>query len=114
MPVGLTGRYFDAALYGDAVHIGTIVATTTKNNHDTATPFNNTGEALKGKLLLIQPDAACYVRQVDSTSGTVTTSNGVKLAADQLFYFQMRSTKGFLACVSVSGTTNLKVFELNG
>lgn len=114
MPAPLSGQFLDQSMYGDPVLLGTIVATTTKNNSDTAVAFNATGEALKGKLLVLQPDADCYVRQVDTAAGTVTTANGIKLAADQLFYMGMRSTKGFIACVAVSGTANLRVFELNG
>lgn len=114
MPSPLNGTLLDAAIYGDPVYIGTIVATTTKNNHDTAVAFNNTGEALKGMLLLVQPDAACYIRQVDTNAGTVTTTNGVKIAADQLFPVNMRSNKGWVACVPVSGTVNLRVFQMNG
>lgn len=115
MPAPLMEPHLGAAIYGDPVYLGTIAATTTsKNNHSTGTAFNNTGEALKGKLLLVQPDVACYVRQVSANDGTASSTNGVKLAADQIFYLSMRSTKGWLACVSVSGTVNLRVFEMNG
>jgi len=115
MPAPLMEPHLGAAIYGDPVYLGTIAATTTsKNNHDTGTPFNDTDEALKGKLLLVQPDVACYVRQADTNAGTASSTNGVKLAADQLFYVSMRSNKGWLACVSVSGSVNLRVFEMNG
>lgn len=104
--------YLLGPLNGTPVLLGTIVATTTKNNNDTAVPFANTGEALQGKVLLIQPDAACYVLPGAASTATVTTSNGVKLQADERAIITMQSGYGFLACVSVSGTTNLKVWEL--
>jgi len=101
-----------AATVGSPSLLGTIVATTTKNNYDTATPFNNSGDGLKGKVLLIQPDAACYILPVTSSTGTVTTSNGVKLAADEKVTIHMGQRFPGLACLSVSGTTNCKVWEL--
>lgn len=97
---------------GVPTFLGVIVATTTKNNHDTATPFNNTGDALKGKVLLIQPDAACYILPGTANTATVTTSNGVKLAADERVIIHMAQGHSFLACLSVSGTTNCRVWEL--
>lgn len=100
------------AVNGTHKYLGTIVATTTKNNHDTASAFNNTGEALKGKVLLVQPDAACYILAATTNAGTVTTSNGLKLIADQTYVIMMTEAHGWLACLSVSGTANLKVWEL--
>lgn len=92
--------------------LGTIVATTTKNNNDTAVPFNNTGVALKGMVIRVQPDAACYYRVGDVDTVTVTTSNGEFLEANEVREFPMGSTQGWIAFVSVSGTTNIKVWRL--
>lgn len=100
------------ALNGSPSYLGVIVATTTKNNHDTAAPFNNTGDALKGRVLLLQPDAACYVLAGILNTATVTTTNGVKLQADERVILTMTASQGWLACVSVTGTTNLKVWEM--
>lgn len=97
---------------GTPVLLGTLTCTTTKNNHDTAVPFNDTTVALTGKVLLLQPDATCYVLPVTANDGTVTTANGVKLAADEKVIIGMASSYGFLAAVSASGTTNIKVWEL--
>ena len=97
------------AVNGTHVFLGTIVATTTKNNHDTAVPFNNTGEALKGKVLLVQPDAACHILPGLLNTSTVTTTNGLKLAADQTYVIMMGSSYGWLAVV---GSASLKVWEL--
>jgi hypothetical protein len=96
---------------GTPVKLGTIIATTTKNNHDTATPFNNTGDALKGKLLMLQPDAACYVSFGTTNAATAATTD-VYLAAYERVLISMAENYGWIACVSVSGTTNLKVWEM--
>jgi hypothetical protein len=108
----LHGPALDEQVYGPANWLGTIVATTTKNNHDTATPFNDTGDGLGGKLLLLQPDAACYVKFGTTNATTVTSSNGLKLAADQFYYVNVPSNYGWVAALAVSGTANVKVFEL--
>lgn len=115
MPAPLFGHHLNAALYGDPVYIGTIVATAAPaDNANTSSPFCDSGERLRGKMLLLQPDVACYVRQNAVVNGGVTSTNGVKLAADQLFLTNMRGSKGYLAAVAVSGTVNLRVFEMNG
>lgn len=102
---------FNRTAFGSPRLLGTIVATTTKNNVDTASAFNATGDGLAGMWLLVQPDAACYVRAVTTTTGTVSSSNGVKLEADEKYEILMRSDDIALAVVSVSGTTNAKVFR---
>jgi len=101
----------DAAtlLNGTPVYLGVIAATTTKNNHDTAVPFNDTGTGLGGKTLLIQASAACNVRPVTTNAGTVTTANGVLLATNEKMIISMGESYGWLAVV---GTANLSVWEL--
>ncbi len=96
-------------LNGSPSYLGTIVATTTKNNHDTAAPFNDTTNALTGKVLLIQPDAACYVLPGIVNTTTVTTANGLYLGANERVILTMTPLQGWLAVV---GTANLKVWEL--
>ena len=98
-------------LVGCPTRLGVIICTTSKNNHDTATPFNNTGNALKGKLLVVQPDAACYINAVTANNGTAATTD-LKLDAGEKFYIQMGEDHGWLACIAVSGTVNLQVYEL--
>jgi hypothetical protein len=102
-------------LSGTPVLLGTIVATTTKNNHDTATPFNNTNGGLAGKTLCIQADAACYVA-FGTTNAVTATSANFALAAGQSIGLYMSALHGYgwIACLSASGTANLKVFELKG
>lgn len=97
---------------GTPVFLGVIVATTTKNNHDTAVPFNNTGDALEGKKLLIQSDADCYLLPGVLNTATVTTSNGVKVFANERVVIGMRQGYKWLAALAVSGTANVRVWEL--
>lgn len=94
-------------------YLGVIVATTTKNNADTAAPFAINGY---GSKISIQPDTACYVRVGSSSSLTVTTANGVKVEANALFQTSIprAATAGYVAVLAVSGTTNAKVFEREG
>lgn len=100
------------ALSGCPTFLGLIVATTTKNNADTATPFNAAAPGLTGKILVIQPDAACYILPGTAATSTVTTANGIKLAVDERVQLTMTSTTGWLAALAVSGTANVKVWEL--
>lgn len=99
-------------LYGDPVLLGTIAATTTKNNNDTAVPFSNTGNGLAGKVLLLQADAACYV--ITGTANTVTSSatTGVYLAALDPRIIVPKSLNGWLACFPLGASVNLRVFEM--
>lgn len=112
MPVRPGPRELVTNLNGTPNYLGVIVATTTKNNHDTAVPFNDTGEALKGKVLLIQPDAVCYIYVGTVNTATATTTNGIKVGADERVIIAMGSSYGWLACVSSTGTTNCRVWEL--
>lgn len=96
---------------GTPVYLGTIAATTTKNNHDTAVPFNNTGRGLAGKRLVVQADAACHIAYGTTNAVTVTTGNGFALAAGQSVPHLMVGDYGWIAVV---GTANVKVFELVG
>lgn len=99
------------ALNGVPQLLGTIVATTTKNNHDTAAPFNDTAPALTGKTLMLQPDTECYVYFGALNTQTATTSH-VHLDPFEKIVIRMNDTLGYVACVAVSGTTNLRVHEM--
>lgn len=113
MDVRLMGPALDAALVGTPTRLGVIAATTTsQNNHDTGTPFNNTGDALAGKLLLVQPDVACYIA-TGSTSSVTAATTDVKLEANERVYLNMPRAGKFLACRSVSGSVSLQVYELS-
>lgn len=112
MSVRLNGTTLDAALYGSENRLGVVIATTTsQNNNDTATPFNNTGNGLGGKLLLIQPDVACYVATGKTSSVTAATTSK-RLEANERHIINMPSDHLFLACRAVAtGTVNLQVHE---
>lgn len=99
-------------LNGCPSYLGVIVATTTKNNHDTAVPFNNTGEALKGKVLLFQSDVAFYLYPGTTNAVTATTANGIYIAANVVYPLVMGSSYGWVAALSSSGTANVRVWEL--
>lgn len=86
----------------------------------TGTSARNGTAFTKGQRVLVQPDAACYVRPGDGTI-TVSSSNGVYLDANEKFYMCLkadlsaRSTDAgetHIAVISVSGTVNLKVFKM--
>lgn len=96
------------ALNGSPQFLGVIVATTTKNNADTAVPFTIPG----GAVILIQSDTACYVRAATAATGTVTTANGVLIAANEKFTVCLHPEESWVAALAVAGTSNVKVFQL--
>lgn len=87
-------------------------------NHQASTPFNNTGSALCGKVLLLQPSTDVYVLPVTTNTGTVTTSNGVLLFANERVlltmtdYFATNATECWLAAIRSSASGNLRVWAL--
>jgi len=108
----LHGPLLDAALVGTPRRLGVIVATTTHaNNGTTAVPFNASGDGLAGKLLLIQPDAACYIAVGETNSAEATTTD-VRLEANERVLLNMGKTDKFLATEAVTGTVNLQVYEM--
>ena len=106
------GSRVSVLINGTPVFLGLIVATTTKNNTDTATPFNTAANGLAGKALLIQSDTECFILPSASSTGTVTTANGVKVGADEKVIIIMGPTYGWLAGLAVTGTSNIRVWEL--
>lgn len=107
---------------GYPVFLGTIDFTgTSKTNAQATTPFSATFPGLAGKALLLQTDQDVYVLPVTTSTGTVTSSNGVKLSAGERVTITMpdrdqRDISGdapdFLAALQVSAGGNLKVWEL--
>ena len=95
---------------GTPTYLGVIVATTTKSNHDTVAAFNNTGEALKGKTLLLHASAACnFTCGTANTVTSVAASDGVYLAANEKLVVTMHEDYGWIAVV---GAASVKVWEL--
>lgn len=110
-----SGQYLDQSLNGTPVRLGVIAATTTINNHDTATAFSDTGNALEGKTLLVTCSAAANVNFA-GTANTVTASAtvtnaayGVPLAAGERVIVTM--ARGY-KWIAVVGTANCTVWEL--
>ena len=110
-------------LSGSPRYLGVIDFTgTSKTNHEATTPFNNTGNALLGKVLLLQPSQACYILGVSANDGTVSATNGVYLFANERVEIVMDdlpdvSTQPsdllpWLAVIRDSASGNLKVWEL--
>lgn len=97
---------------GSPQYLGVIAANTTTTNHTTAVPFQNTGDGLAGKMLLIQPDAACYLRGVVTNNGTVTTANGVYIGTNERVIITLKSDEGWLAVLGDGAAVNARVWEL--
>ena len=104
--VALAALLFSLPARADDLHVGTLVATTSVNNATTATPFTLTFAA----RISVQCDATAYVKAVSSATGAVTTANGVKLAADQLYDVDLEANQKWIAAIASSGTANCKVF----
>lgn len=86
----------------------------------TGTSAKNGTAFTEGARLLLQPDAACYIRPGTSTI-TVSSSNGVYLDANEKYYLCLKKDKAalgdssgeeYVAVISVSGTVNVKVFRM--
>lgn len=97
---------------GTPTYLGVITATTAKNNHTTAVPFNNTGDAMTGKVILVVPTADCYILQGTTNAATVTAANGVPLYAGERVPLALAANEGWLAVLPVGSTVDLKVWEL--
>lgn len=103
--------------YGSPIPLGVITSDgTSKNNHSTAVAFNNTSNALKGKVLLVYAVVAGVMLPGDANSASTTATTGqattgVPLVAGQLAIITMHETLGWLAWkATVSG--DLQVWEL--
>jgi hypothetical protein len=100
-------------LNGTPLLLGTITTTTTKNNHDTAVPFSNTGNALKGMSVLVQCDGAAFLLPGTTNAVTVTAATGVYVEAREKFYMHAFNTYGWIAALSFSGASvACKVWQL--
>lgn len=90
--------------------LGTITATTTKNNSDTAVTFTIPSAA----KLSIQCDVAAYVVVGTGSSTASTSATGVTVQANALFLTATGNGQNHVAILPVSGTANCKVYERNG
>lgn len=109
-------------LSGNPRLLGTIDFTaTSKTNHQATTPFNNTGNALLGKVLVLSATQNCYILPVTTNVGTVTTATGVPLFANERVIMVMDDIDlsvaagefyGWLACIRSTADGNLRIWEL--
>lgn len=109
-------------LSGSPRYLGVIDFTgTSKTNSQATSAFNATAPALAGKVLLLQPDQDVYIRTVQTSTGTVTSTNGIKIAAGERVQIVMDDldskvpdgeSYGWIAAIRVSVSGNLKVWEL--
>lgn len=115
MPVRLGPPQLLAA-HGTPVLLGIITATgaTATTNASTATPFSHTGDALKGKTLLICPDYDCYLVFGETSSVSVTALTGVEMIIGDKMIVHMSARHGWLGAIpwTPETTTNVRVFEL--
>lgn len=96
--------------FADDAYVGTITSTgTSVTNGTTSSTFATSGLEKRAKVS-VQCDAAAYVRTVATSATAVTSSNGVKLAADQLYDIDLSTDRLFIAVISVSGTANCRVY----
>lgn len=92
-------------------YLGTISATTAKNNTDTASPFEIPASA----KLSVQCSAAAHILVCrNASSCTATTTNGIKVAADALFMTSSPASSDGKGYVSVVGTADCRIFERAG
>lgn len=93
-------------LNGEDSYKGVIVATTVKDNSNTASTFTLT----QGEWYQVQPDVACYVLAgATAAAATLTSSTGVYLDAREKYTLRLVSG-AYIQALAVSGTCNMKVW----
>lgn len=109
---------FVACLLGGTAHaddsyICTVTSTgTSVNSSSVAACTSGTLKVGGFANLSVQCDAPTYVKAVESSTATVTSSNGTKIDTDVLYDIPTREAQKYLAFISVSGTANCKVFHV--
>jgi hypothetical protein len=90
-------------------YLGTITASTAKDQSNTAVPFT----IEPNSRILIQPaDGACYISLNKVAATAVTSANGLALDASEKLELSTGSRLTYLSCLPFSGTVNVKVFRL--
>lgn len=93
--------------FADDVNIGKINASTTSTtNAQASTPFPGATpyELALGATYVIQCPSAYYYRTVSTSTGTVTASNGKKVAGDGVAEFVVKENRLFVAVLLAAGT----------
>lgn len=102
-----------ATTSGTPVFLGVIAfGAASLNNHSTAAPFNNTGDGLEGKFILLQATQDVYILPGTTNAAAVTTANGVLISAGERVIIGMRQGYKWLAAIRSSADGNLRVWEL--
>lgn len=89
-------------------YLGTLTSTGTSVNSSSVAALGTTGFGSGPKT--IQCDAAVYLALVNTSTGTVTSSNGMLIDAGKVFPFSTGTRLKYAAIISVSGTANCKFF----
>jgi hypothetical protein len=89
------------------VWLGTITGSATTNNTTTAVAFTMN----PGAVYSVQCDVAVWLRTGSSSALTVSSTTGIKLAADILFDLPLAANHAYLAIAPVAaGTFTCRVF----
>lgn len=114
-----SGPVLDLRLNSTPTYLGTIDATTTaKTNAEATTPFNTTGDLLKGKVLLIQNAGTVSIRlyavngSTDDVSNTRGAGFGPEIQPGERIIMVMNLSNGYLAGITTSSTANIDIWEL--
>lgn len=100
-----------AAAPGAPSFLGVIIATSAKDNSNTAVPF----VIPAGCLIMLQSDADYYYLPQAVAATAVTTANGVLVDVSVETWPQrvfLSGSQAYISCLSVSGTANVKVWSL--
>jgi hypothetical protein len=119
MPAPLRGDALSDALNGYPVYLGTVDATTTsKTNAQASSAFANSGDALRGKVLMIQNAGSVSIRihPVSSSTGTVANARGTgfgpEIQPGERVYIRMGETYPYLAVIATSSTASVDFWEM--
>jgi hypothetical protein len=114
----LSAQHFQQVLNGSPVYLGTIDCTgTSKTNAQATTPFGNTGDMLKGKVLLVcnSGSVTVYVHPVATSTGTTTAVRGagfgVPIGPGERVYITMNAKYPYIAAITTT-TANLDFWEM--
>lgn len=106
----LPGGPLTKALNGSAFYLGTIVATTVKDNLTTATPFL----IPDGTNVMVQCDAAANIVNLAAGATNSVAAKMPKVAADEKYVVGMlRRGTPLVSIICVSGTCNCPVYRIN-
>lgn len=107
-PLGMVGTCL-----GTPTLLGTIDFTAaSKTNASATTPFNNTGDGLAGKCLLLQPTQPVYIVPGTSSATTASSTTAVLIKADERVCFCMHTNYSHLAAIAYSTGGNLFVWNM--